>query len=54
VCIGQHFAGLEIKTTLHQMLRRYRWSVPDRYSLPYERLPIGRPRDGLKLRIERL
>jgi len=54
VCIGQHFAGLEIKTTLHQMLRRYRWSVPDRYALSYERLPIGRPRDGLALRIERL
>ena len=47
-------AGLEIKTTLHQMLRRYRWSVPARYALSYQRLPIGKPRDGLALRIERL
>ena len=54
LCIGQHFAGLEIKTTLHQMLRRFRWSVPDRYVLPYARVPIGMPRDGLALRIERL
>lgn len=54
VCIGQYFAGLEIKTTLHQLLRRYRWSVPDRYVLPYARLPIGMPRDGLAVRLERL
>jgi cytochrome P450 len=54
VCIGQHFAGLEIRSTLHQLLRRYRWSIPPTYRMPFQFLPIAKPRDGLPLRIERL
>jgi cytochrome P450 len=54
VCIGQHFAALEIKLVMHQLLRRYRWSVPADYELPYELLPIAKPGDGLPMSIEKL
>lgn len=30
-CIGQQFADMTVKTTMHQMLRRFEWSVPDDY-----------------------
>ena len=30
-CIGQQFADMTVKTTMHQMLRRFEWSVPDGY-----------------------
>lgn len=32
-CIGQQFADMTVKTTMHQMLRRFDWSVPDDYRL---------------------
>lgn len=54
VCIGQHFAALEVKAVMHRLLRRYRWSVPDGYRMPYQHMPIAKPRDGLPLRLDRL
>lgn len=53
-CIGQHFAMLELKATMHQMLRNYRWTVADNYTMPYNMLPIGKPRDGLQIQIQPL
>lgn len=46
-CIGLYFAGMEIKTILHNLLRDYEWSVPAGYRLPmdYSALPV--PKDGL-------
>lgn len=54
MCIGQRFGLLEVKAALHLMLRRYRWSVPADYRMPYQHVPIARPTDGLPLRLERL
>lgn len=55
LCIGKRFAALEIKSTLHQMLRRYRWSlVHPGYVMPYAAMPISKPRDDLPIRLERL
>jgi cytochrome P450 len=54
LCIGQHFATLEIKTVMHGLLRRFRWSIPEGYELPWQIMPIAKPKDGLPMQITRL
>ena len=54
LCIGQHFADMEVKSVMHQVLRRFKFSVPDRYRMPYQQVPIGRPRDGLPIQLQPL
>lgn len=54
MCIGQHFADLQVKAIMHQVLLRYRWSVPRHYRMPYQLVPIAKPRDGLPVALERL
>jgi cytochrome P450 len=53
-CIGLRFAELQIKSILHQLLLRYRWSVPEGYRMPVQQAPISKPRDGLPVRFERI
>ncbi|MFZ2510240.1 MAG: cytochrome P450 [Gordonia sp. (in: high G+C Gram-positive bacteria)] len=52
-CIGLYFAGMEIKTILHNLLLDYEWSVPAGYRLPmdYSALPV--PKDGLPVTMVR-
>jgi cytochrome P450 len=52
MCIGQHFAVLQVKAIMHQLLLRYRWSVPPGYALPYQYVPIVKPRDGLPVTLQ--
>ena len=52
MCIGQHFATLQIKAIMHSLLLRYRWSVPDGYTMPYQMAPIAKPRDGLPVTLQ--
>lgn len=47
LCIGQHFADMEVKAVMHQILRRWRVRVPEGYRMPYQLVPIAKPRDGL-------
>ena len=54
MCIGMHFAGLQVKAFLVQFLRRFRVSVPDGYEPPMTPIPIPKPKDGLPVRLERL
>jgi cytochrome P450 len=54
VCIGQHFATLQVKAIMHQLLLRYRWSIEPGYTMPYQLVPIAKPRDGLPLTLERI
>ncbi|MES2716521.1 MAG: cytochrome P450 [Pseudomonadota bacterium] len=54
LCIGQHFADMEVKSVLHQVLRRFRFSVPEGYRMPYQLVPIAKPRDGLPITLQRL
>ncbi|MGH8179169.1 MAG: cytochrome P450 [Steroidobacter sp.] len=54
MCIGQHFATLQVKAILHQLLLRYRWSVAAGYTMPFQLVPIARPRDGLPVTLHRL
>jgi cytochrome P450 len=53
-CIGLRFAETQVKAIMHQLLRRYRWSVPDGYQMPVQQAPISKPRDGLPGRFERI
>ena len=49
MCLGFRFAELQVKTVMHQLLLRYRWSVPQGYRMPVQQAPISKPRDGLPL-----
>ena len=54
LCIGQHFADMEVKSVLHQLLRRFKLSVPEGYRMPYQLVPIAKPRDGLPIQLQAL
>ncbi|MCP2340128.1 cytochrome P450 [Actinomadura rupiterrae] len=53
-CIGLHFAGMQVKSIMHQWLLRYRWSVPGRYTWPLDTTSLPSPKDGLPVHLERL
>ncbi|MHB8693741.1 MAG: cytochrome P450 [Solirubrobacteraceae bacterium] len=52
-CIGLHFAGMEVKAIMHQMLLRFSWSVPDHYQPPIALGTGPMPADGLPIRLSR-
>ena len=52
MCIGLHFAIMQIKLVMFEMLRRYRWSLPAGYDMPVQQSPISKPRDGLPVYFE--
>jgi cytochrome P450 len=54
LCIGQHFADMEVKAVMHQVLRRFRFSVREGYRMPYQLVPIAKPRDGLPIILQPL
>jgi len=54
MCLGQHFADLQVKAVMHQILQHWRWSIPEGYEMPYQHVPIAKPKDGLPVRMERL
>ena len=51
LCLGLRFAEIQVKAILHQLVRRYRWSVSPGYQMPVQQAPISKPRDGLPLQI---
>ena len=53
-CIGMHFAEMQVKAILHQLVLRYRLSVPDGYDMPVDYTALPVPRDGLPVRLERI
>lgn len=54
MCLGQHFANLQVKSIMHQVLMKYRWDIEPGYVMPYQMVPIARPKDGLPVRLHRL
>ena len=52
--LGRRFADLQVKAIVHQLVLRYRWSVPPGYEMPIQQAPISKPRDGLPLVLEPL
>lgn len=53
-CIGMHFGRLEVVAVMHQLLRRFRWTVPPGYVMPLDGTALPRPADGLPVRLERV
>ena len=53
-CIGMHFADILFKCVIHEMVRRYRWHLPNNY--PAEpgimHFPFAKLKDDLPLRLE--
>jgi cytochrome P450 len=54
MCIGMHFAHMAVKAILHSFFPRYRLTLPDGYTMPYQVLPIPRPKDRLPIGITAL
>lgn len=52
MCIGLHFADLQVKAVLHQVLLNYRWSVPRNYKMPIDLTSLPVPADKLPVKLE--
>jgi cytochrome P450 len=53
-CIGMYFGTQEVKTLMHHLLRRYRWTTPPGYEVPWDLVALPMPSDGLPLRLHSL
>jgi cytochrome P450 len=51
MCIGLHFADMQIKLVLFEMLKNFSWQVPLGYEMPVQQSPISKPRDDLPISI---
>jgi cytochrome P450 len=54
MCLGLRFAEAQVKLVMHHLLLRYRFSVPEGYTMPVQQAPISKPRDGLPVTFTRL
>ena len=54
MCLGLHFAYMQVKILLSQVLPQYRITIADGYSPDWQAWPIPKPKDGLKLRFEKI
>jgi cytochrome P450 len=54
ICLGLRFAEMQVRMVMHQLLVRYRWSVPAGYAMPVQQAPISKPTDGLPASFVRL
>jgi len=52
MCLGLHFAEMQVKAVLMALLRAADLSVARGYTMPYQLAPIVRPRDGLPMRMK--
>ena len=53
MCLGLHFAYMQVKILLAQLLPQYRIAVEEGYDPDWQAWPIPKPKDGLKLRFVR-
>jgi len=53
-CIGMYFAGVQVRAIFHELLRTYRWSVPDDYEWPLDLVALPFPRDRLRVTLEKI
>ena len=54
MCIGLHFAYMQMKTFFYTLLSDYRVTVSDGYICDFAMFPIPKPKDGLPIRLMRL
>jgi cytochrome P450 len=50
-CIGMHFGGMEVQAILHQLLLRYRWTIPAGCEPPLTFGTGPLPADGLPIEL---
>jgi cytochrome P450 len=53
-CIGMHFGMYEVKSLVHEMVRRFEWTVPDGYSVRWDPTALPIPTDGLPVTLRDL
>ena len=54
MCLGLHFAYMQVKILLAQLLQRYELQVASDYEPEWQAWPIPQPKDGLKIRFRSL
>lgn len=51
MCIGLHFAEMQVKAVAHHLLQRFRWDVKPGYTMPVDFRSLPVPFDGLPVRL---
>ena len=51
MCLGLHFAYLQMKIFMHHLLTNVRIEIDDGYAPEWQAWPIPKPKDGLKVRL---
>ena len=54
MCLGLHFAYMQVKILMAQLLQRYRIEAAEGYAPDWQEWPIPQPRDGLKVEFVKL
>ena len=54
MCLGLHFAYMQVKVLMTHVLSQYRIEIADGYDPDWQAWPIPKPKDGLKVRFEKL
>lgn len=54
MCLGLHFAYMQIKLILSHLLQQYRIEVADGYNPDWQEWPIPQPKDGLQVKFVRI
>ena len=49
MCLGLHFAYMQVKILTAQLLQRYRIEIEEGYEPEWQPWPIPKPKDGLKV-----
>ncbi|MCH8542870.1 MAG: cytochrome P450 [Alcanivorax sp.] len=52
-CIGLHFAELQVKAVLHQLVLGFEWEVDPAYRMPLDMTSLPVPKDDLPVRLRR-
>jgi cytochrome P450 len=53
ICIGKYFAEMESKIIMSHFVRKYKWSIPNKYVMK-QIAPLNQPKDGLPIFIEKI
>lgn len=54
MCLGLHFAYMQIKVLMAQVLQRYEIQIAEGYEPDWQAWPIPKPKDGLKVTFKKL
>jgi len=54
MCLGLHFAYMQVKVLVAQLLQRYRIEAAEGYAPDWQEWPIPQPKDGLKVTFAKL